>query len=57
MEKAKEVTSKKDIYVAYNVLPLDPGGASTQAIMLLPEVIWPFDYEEFSRWLFRVVFV
>lgn len=38
MEKAKEVTSKKDIYVAYNVLPLDPGGASTQAIMLLPEV-------------------
>eukprot|EP00250_Pteridium_aquilinum_P011202 c19900_g2_i1 orf=287-6166(-) len=37
MEKAAEVESKKEIYVAYNVLPLDPGGAK-QAIMLLPEV-------------------
>lgn len=37
VEKANLVRTKKEIYVAYNILPLDPGSAN-QAIMMLPEV-------------------
>ncbi|KAI5072192.1 hypothetical protein GOP47_0012298 [Adiantum capillus-veneris] len=37
MDKAEEVKFKTEIYVPYNILPLDPGG-NTQAIIMLPEV-------------------
>lgn len=37
MAAAQEVDAKKEIYVAYNILPLDPTGAS-EAIMMFPEI-------------------
>lgn len=37
---AKEVEAKKEIYVAFNILPLDPTSAS-EAIMTFPEVLYP----------------
>eukprot|EP01018_Ginkgo_biloba_P029298 Gb_06219 [translate_table: standard] len=37
MEAGKDVEKKTEMYVPYNILPLDPAGAH-QAIMLLPEI-------------------
>lgn len=37
METGKQIAEKTEIYVPYNILPLDPDSVN-QAIMLLPEV-------------------
>ena len=37
MEAGKDVEKKTEMYMPYNILPLDPAGAN-QAIMQFPEV-------------------
>ncbi|CAN6481517.1 unnamed protein product [Victoria cruziana] len=57
METGKQIAEKTEIYVPYNILPLDPDSVN-QAIMLLPEIKaavfalrntrglpWPHDYK------------